>query len=309
MTRTLAIDIGGTNFSVAIFDDEKLTAKATRPTDKTAGPGGMMDSIQEMVRKIAPLGKFDACGIGFGGPVDFEEQKVFLSVQVPGWEGFDLIREVESRFEVQAVVDRDTMVGALGEGFYGVAKGVRPLFYITVSTGVGGGLLTEHGLYRGKNSYACEVGHHTVLPNGPLCLCGSHGCMERMCSGFWLQRDYGDTAENLLKSPVFVMKYVVYLAQGLKNTIMFLNPAMIVLGGGISRAGDALFIPLRKELSRQMTSWSKASINVQPASLRDESILWGALKLAQLHFPSNNRSTIAHSFADGNENRIQFPRN
>jgi glucokinase len=133
--------------------------------------------------------------------------------------------------------------------------------------------------------------------------------MERMCSGLWLQRDYGDTAENLLKSPVFIMKYVVYLAQGLKNTIMFLNPAMIVLGGGISRAGDALFIPLRKELSRQMTSWSKASINVQPASLRDESILWGALKLAQLRFPSNNRSSIAHSLADGNENRIQLPRN
>jgi predicted NBD/HSP70 family sugar kinase len=84
---------------------------------------------------------------------------------------------------------------------------------------------------------------------------------------------------------------------------------MIVLGGGISRAGDALFIPLRKELSRQMTSWSKASINVQPASLRDESILWGALKLAQLRFPSNNRSSIAHSLADGNENRIQLPRN
>jgi len=229
---------------------------------------------------------------------------VFLSVQVPGWEGFDLIREVESRFEVQAVVDRDTMVGALGEGFYGAAKGVLPLFYITVSTGVGGGLLTEHGLYRGKNSFACEVGHHIVLPNGPMCLCGSHGCMERMCSGLWLQRDYGDTAENLLKSPVFVMQYVVYLAQGLKNTIMFLNPAMIVLGGGISRAGDALFIPLRKELSKQMTSWSKVSIDVQPASLRDESILWGALKLAQLHFHSDNRGSIANSYAGGNHNPI-----
>ncbi len=287
MTRTLAIDIGGTNSSVAIFDDEKLAAKATRPTDRLAGPVGMMDNIQEMVGKIAPLGKFDACGIGFGGPVDFENQRVFLSTQVPGWEGFDLVREVESRFQVHAVVDRDTMVGALGEGFYGAGKGIRPLFYITVSTGVGGGLLTEHGLYRGKNSYACEVGHHTVLPDGPLCLCGSHGCMERMCSGLWLQRDYGDTAENLLKSPEFVMQYVVYLAQGLKNTIMFFNPAMIVLGGGISKAGDALFIPLRKELGKQMTSWSKTSIDVQPASLRDESILWGALKLAQLHVHAN----------------------
>jgi glucokinase len=288
MIRTLAIDIGGTNFSVAVFDDENLTAKATKPTDRAQGPIWMINSIKEAVGEIAPSGDFDACGIGFGGPVGFKEQRVVCSTQVPGWEGFDLIREVESSFEVRAVVDRDTMVGALGEGFYGAAKGMRPLFYITVSTGVGGGLLTEHGLYHGKNSFACEVGHHTVLPNGPLCLCGMHGCMERMCSGLWLQRDYGDTAENLLKSTEFVEQYVVYLAQGLKNTIMFLNPATIVMGGGISKAGDALFIPLRKELNKQMTSWSKAAIDVQPASLRDESILWGALKLAQLHVHVNN---------------------
>jgi glucokinase len=284
MHLTLAIDIGGTNFSVAIFDDDKLIAKRTMATDRTAGPRWMMDQIQGIVDVLASGRSFHRCGIGFGGPVDFKRQEVLFNTQVPGWEAFELIREVESRFHAPAVVDRDTMVGALGEGYYGAGRGMRPLFYITLSTGVGGGLLTESGLYRGHDSYACELGHHTVLSNGPLCLCGSYGCMERMCSGLWLERDYGKTAEELFQSPEFVRQYVVHLAQGLKNTIMFLNPAAIIIGGGISKAGDALFIPLREELDRQMTSWSKAVIDIRPASLKGESVLWGALKLAQEHF-------------------------
>lgn len=286
MNRTLAIDIGGTNFSVAAFDGETMLGKATRRTDRAAGPLWMLDEMKEMVSELVAKPEFDACGIGFGGPVHFGSQQVLFSTQVPGWEGFDLIMEVESRFNAPAIMDRDSMAGALGEGIYGAGKGRRPLFYITLSTGVGGGLLTEDGLYHGNDSYACELGHHTVLTNGPVCLCGSSGCMERMCSGLWLERDYGQTAKELLKSPEFVKQYVVYLAQGLKNTIMFLNPALIVIGGGISKAGDALFIPLRKELGRQMTPWSKATIEVVPAALRGESVLWGAMQLAKERFLS-----------------------
>lgn len=281
MKRTLAIDIGGTNFSVGVFAGEKLLGKATRQTDRLAGPYWMLDEMQEMVSELVREPDFDACGIGFGGPVDFGSQKVLFSTQVPGWEGFDLIKEVESRFEAPSVMDRDSMVGALGEGMFGAGIGKRPMFYITLSTGVGGGLLTKNGLFHGHDSYACELGHHTVLTNGPVCLCGSFGCMERMCSGLWLERDYGQTAKELLQSPEFVKQYVVYLAQGLKNTIMFLNPELIVIGGGISKAGDALFLPLRKELGRQMTSWSKAAIDVVPAALRGESVLWGAMQLAK----------------------------
>ncbi len=281
MKRTLALDIGGTNFSVGIFAGEKLIDKETQATDRLAGPSWMLDRMQEMVAKMATGQAFDACGIGFGGPVDFGSQQIVLSTQVPGWEGFDLIREVQKRFDVPAIVDRDSMAGALGEGTYGAGKGFRPLFYITISTGVGGGLLTETGLYRGADSYACELGHHTVMTDGPECLCGSFGCLERMISGLWLERDYGRTAKQLFTDRDFVSRYVIHLAQGLKNTIMFLNPARIVIGGGISRAEDALFLPLRQELDRQMTSWSKARIDVVPASLGGESVLWGALQLVR----------------------------
>jgi glucokinase len=278
--RTLALDIGGTNFSVGVFADEILIGRATQPTNRLAGPLWMLDRMQEMVAGMVTKPAFDACGIGFGGPVDFSTQRVLFSTQVPGWEGFDVIGEVQKRFAAPAIMDRDTMAGALGEGIYGVGKGFRPLFYITLSTGVGGGLLTENGLYRGVDSYACELGHQTVLSQGPECLCGSFGCLERMTSGLWLERDYGKTAQELFTDPEFVSGYVVNLAQGLKNTIMLLNPARIVIGGGISKAGDALFVPLRHELRRQVTSWSKARIDVVPASLGGDSVLWGALRLA-----------------------------
>ena len=120
-----------------------------------------------------------------------------------------------------------------------------------------------------------------VVPDGPACLCGSNGCLERMCCGLWLERDYAKPAKQLFGDPEFVRKYVVYLARGLKAAIMILNPARIVLGGGISKAGDRLFFPLREELDRQMTPWSRARRDVVPAALGDDSVLYGALALAQ----------------------------
>ncbi len=255
----------------------------TRATNRSIGPGWMLDQMEEIVRSWAITDTFDGCGIGFGGPVDFAAQQVIYSTHAEGWNDFDLVGEVSRRFGAPAVVDRDTMVGALGEGFFGSGRSIRPLFYMTLSTGIGGGLLLENdSLLRGADSFACELGHHTIVPDGPECLCGSRGCLERMCCGLWLQRDFGQLAHLLLLDPKFVEQYVVFLARGLKNTIMFLNPARLVIGGGIAKAGDRLFLPLRAELARQMPSWSKAQIDVVPAELKDHTVLWGGLKLVEL---------------------------
>src|SRR5439155_10562622 len=134
---------------------------------------------------------------------------------------------------------------------------------------------------RGADSFAGELGHLTVRPEGPECLGGARGCLERMCSGLWLARDHGRPAEELLRDPEFVRRYVVDLALGLKACIMLLNPARIVIGGGIAKAGDALFEPLRAEMGRQITAWSRATIDVAPAKLGDDSVLYGALALAR----------------------------
>ena len=277
---TLAIDIGGTNFSVALFKNRSLIHSERRATLRGAGPDWMLGQMEEIVAGWMIRQPLDGCGIGFGGPVNFAEQRVVYSTHVSGWDNFDLPGEVQRRFRVPAVMDRDSIVGVLGEGTFGAGVGKRPLFYMTLSTGIGGGFLEETGVLRGANSFACEIGHHTVVPNGPACLCGSSGCLERMCCGLWLERDYGVPAKILFQDPAFVRKYVVPLAQGLKNCIMFLNPERIVIGGGLAKAGDALFLPLREELVRQMPSWSKARLDVVPAALADTTVLWGALEFA-----------------------------
>jgi glucokinase len=277
--NTLAIDIGGTKFSLALFEGERMVDRVTRSTDQEGGR-------EWMVAQFAPLArrwKFDRCGIGFGGPVNFAAQMVTLSTHVGGWQGFDLVRHIRREFGVSAVMDNDANVGALGEAHYGAGKGFSPLFYMTLSTGIGGGIYADGQIWRGADSYGGEIGHLNVRPDGPECLCGSHGCYERMCCGLWLERDFGRPAAELLQDPAFVERYVVDLARGLKAAIMLLNPARIVIGGGIAKAGDALFGPLRAELRRQIAAWSRARIDVAPAALGDDSVLWGALALARTY--------------------------
>jgi glucokinase len=200
---------------------------------------------------------------------------------VRGWNDFDLAGFVRSELGVPAIMDNDANVGALGERHHGAGAGFDPLFYMTLSTGIGGGIVYDGCVYRGADSYAGEVGHLAVRPDGPVCLCGSRGCFERMCSGLWLERDHGQPASELMQDAAFVKRYVVDLALGLKAAIMILNPARIVIGGGISKAGDRLFVPLREEVRRQITTWSRARIDIVPAALADDSVLFGALALTK----------------------------
>jgi glucokinase len=278
--RTLGIDIGGTKFSVAGFEDDRLVLRHSAATDRDAGPEWMCSQIERLFAswQFQP----ERCGIGFGGPVDFLTQTVTLSTHVDGWAGFPLIERIERLTGAPAVMDNDANVGALGEALYGAGRGADSLFYMTLSTGIGGGIVMNGNIYRGADSYAGEIGHLNVEPDGPDCLCGSRGCYERMCCGLWLERDHGKPAVELFSDPGFVEKYVVYLARGLKAALMLLNPARIVIGGGISKAGDALFVPLRAELGRQMTAWSRARRDVVPAALGDDSVLWGASAMARM---------------------------
>ena len=281
MTRTLAIDIGGTKFSMAGFESDRMVARETRATDREGGREWMLSQIADVGRSWRASHGFEICGVGFGGPVDFAAQRVALSTHVGGWNDFDLPGFVRTELGVPAVMDNDANVGALGEAHFGAGLGFDPLFYMTLSTGIGGGVVHRGSVYRGADSYAGEIGHMTIRPQGPDCLCGSNGCFERMCCGLWLERDHGRPAKELVYDPEFVRRYVVDLALGLKSAIMLLNPARIVIGGGISKAGDVLFGPLRAELRRQVPAWSRARIDVVPASLADDSVLYGALALTK----------------------------
>jgi glucokinase len=281
--KTIAIDIGGTKFSVAGFEDDRMALRETRATNRDGGPAWLCSEIGAIVRAWRDTAGFaaDKAGIGFGGPVDFKQQTITLSTHVAGWQAFPLLDRIEEIVGVRPVVDNDANVGGLGEYLFGAGQGADPLFYMTLSTGIGGGIIWGGRIYRGADSFAGELGHLTIRPDGPECLCGSFGCFERMCCGLWLERDYGRTAKELLQDPEFTRRYVVDLARGLKAAIMIVNPARIIIGGGLSKAGDALFVPLRAELRQQITNWSRARIDVQPAALGDDSVLYGALALAK----------------------------
>ncbi len=279
--NTLAIDIGGTKFSIAAFERDRMVLRDTRATDREGGRDWMLAQILSIAREWSNQMRFDRCGIGFGGPVSFTEQRIALSTHVGGWKDFRLTAFIESELRLPALMDNDANTGALGEGRFGAGKRCDPLFYMTLSTGIGGGIATNGSVYHGADSWAGEIGHLTIRPDGPECLCGAHGCLERMCGGIWMEQDHGKSAKDLMQDPAFVSRYVVNLALGLKACIMLLNPARIVIGGGIAKAGEALFRPLREELGRHMTAWSQARVDVVPAALGDDSVLYGALVLAE----------------------------
>ena len=276
----LAIDIGGTKFSVAVFEDGRMALRESRATDAGGGRVWMTGQLDEILARWRER-RFAGCGIGFGGPVNFAAQRVVLSTHVGGWSDFDLCGFVRERIGAPVVMDNDANAGAIGEGEFGAGKGYSPLFYMTLSTGIGGGIYESGRVWRGADSYAGEIGHLTIRPDGPECLCGARGCFERLCCGLWLEKDHGKSARELMLDETFVADYVINLTLGLKAAIMLLNPGRIVIGGGISKAGDRLFVPLLRELRRQITSWSGARIDCVPAQLGDDSVLFGALALAR----------------------------
>ncbi len=278
---TLAIDIGGTKLALAVFENGQIVRRARRPTNRELGPTAALPEIVSIAQEWKKEVGFDRCGVGFGGPVDFVNQRAALSTHAAGWDGFPLRDHLQDALGVPTIIDNDANVGALGEAQFGAGAGHRPLFFMTVSTGIGGGLILEdNSVYRGANSWACEIGHMTIRPDGPACLCGSNGCLERMCCGLWLERDHGKPPAELFTDPEFVKRYMVDLALGVKAALMLLNPARVVIGGGISQAGDRLFVPLREELARQWPTWSGARTEVVQAALGGDSVLWGAYALA-----------------------------
>ncbi|HEX4229664.1 MAG TPA: ROK family protein [Bryobacteraceae bacterium] len=283
MAKTLAIDIGGTKFTIGGFEGSELILRESYATDREFAATSTYSQIEETVKRWREAKGFrpDRCGIGFGGPVDFQSQSVIMSTHVAGWAEFPLVERVRSFAGAPVVMDNDANVGALGESIFGAGRGLDPLFYMTLSTGIGGGVVIDRRIYHGANSYAGELGHMNIEPDGPECLCGSRGCFERMCCGLWLERDYGRPASELLMDPDFAGRYVVRLARGLKTVIMILNPARLIIGGGIAKAGDRLFLPLRQELGHQMTDWSRAAREIVPAQLGDDSVLFGALALSE----------------------------
>ena len=277
----LAIDIGGTKHSLALFRDRRMVRRATYPTDVAGGRAWMVDHLSSLLHDWFQDGRPAACGIGFGGPVDFAAQRVGRSMHVGGWQEFPLPALLAEEFGVPCRMDNDANLGALGEYAEGAGRGVASLLYMTLSTGIGAGILLDGKIMHGADSLAGELGHMPVETDGPRCSCGSRGCFEALCSGRAIEARTGRSAADLLPDPAFRAGYIPSLARGLRAALMLLNPERVVIGGGLSKAGEVLFADLRNELRRQIPASLPVRIDVQPAALGDDSVLWGALVLAE----------------------------
>ena len=277
--QVLCIDIGGTKFSAAIVENNEIIEKSTHITNKSGGEKWMLEKLECIISNYQKKYIINYCGIGFGGPVDYKKQKIFCSTLIDGWSNFDFPLFFKEKYDFNTIIDNDANLGALGEAKFGAGINCNPLFYMTLSTGIGGGIIVDNKILHGANSCSGEIGHLTIIQNGPLCPCGAKGCLERLCSGLSLEKDYGKKPDELFRDREFVDKYVINLAKGLLHCIKLINPERIVIGGGLSKSGDNLFIPLRKELNRQTAGKINSIIDVQPAKLGDNNVLFGAYAL------------------------------
>lgn len=314
MTNLLAIDIGGTHFRIGLFDPEgDLLLVTEGETDSSGGRDWMLNEIRE--KSQALIAKADspvrACGISFGGPVDFKQQRV-SSMHVSGWKGFKLAKWAEENLDLKCQVDNDANAGALGEFRYGSGRGTESILYLTISTGVGGGLVCQGKVVRGKDCMAGELGHIPVSDAGALCSCGGRGCLETICSGTaiglrgrglaqrkpelmprTIELSSGDseriTAEAIFRAAgegergaIFIVREAARaLARALIIAIRILNPDEIILGGGVALSGKVLLEPVHEYLSEFSAPMLEYSTNVVQAELGRYSPLYGAAALAR----------------------------
>jgi len=309
MTNVLAVDIGGTHFRVALFDaGGRRLLLSEGKTEPSGGREWMLTKIREGAQDLIARsdGPVNACGVSFGGPVDFRQQRV-SSMHVSGWRGFELAQWMEDSLSLRCRVDNDANAGVLGEFRYGAGRGTESILYLTISTGIGGGVVCRGEVLRGKDSMAGELGHMPVSDGGALCSCGGRGCLETISSGTaialrgrglarrkpevmprTLQLSSGDpeqiTAEAVFRaagegerSALFIVREAARaLARGLLIAIRILNPDKIILGGGVALSGRILLDPLHEFLDEFSAPMLEHSTEIVQAELGKYSPLYGA---------------------------------
>lgn len=279
MTQTLTIDIGGTTCAVAITDDDGVTNLESWLTE---GSTVNLDRVVDYYRDYRAAGgePVDSIGVCFGGPVDHASATVTRSVHVPGWQGFDFREWATEHFGLPISVDNDAKVGALAEYRLG-GHGTSDLVYVTVSTGIGLGAVSDGRLVRGTSNEAGELGHTRVSGEQKRCSCGRTGCLERLCSGYWLEHDYGKPPAELFADEGFLAEYGKSFARGLVNAVLLYNPAVVVLGGGVSRVGSRLSASIRDGLRTELASWEHMLPNIVISAFDHEGVHRGAKELTR----------------------------
>lgn len=313
---TIGVDVGGTKVAAGLVDGEgnllNITRRATPsyPDDVTAA---VLDAVRTLSRDVSVAG----VGLAVPGFVSADQSTLLLAPNIPGWRNVPLQALMQQETGLPVIVENDANAAAWGEAVHGAGRGEADLVCITVGTGIGGGVILEGRLLRGRWGFAAEIGHMQVDPKGRPCGCGQRGCWEQYANGAALLAEaqhgasvHKDQARVLLAhgdgtpggitpthvtaaahqgDPVALAAFETlggWLGQGLANLAAVLDPGCFILGGGVSDAGEILLGPTRSRLETALTAGVHRPLpEVKKALLGNNAGMIGAAALAA-HLPA-----------------------
>jgi glucokinase len=308
MSLVVAVDIGGTQIRAAVYEPNNPSPLNLKRVRSLALQPGVFDRLVSAIESVWPSEQ-QVAAIGFSspGPLDPYRGIVLATPNIPEWKNFPVREKLSERFGVPVHIDNDANLAGLAEWKYGAAKGHHNVLYLTISTGIGGGVIIEDRLLQGYHGLAAEVGHMIIDPNGPPCGCGHRGHVESFASGPSIARYVNEqlaagTKSTLQADPNLSGRQVAdaalqgdslaraafarageYLGIGVANYLAILDPSIIVFGGGVSQVGDLLFKPFEESLKKHILHPRYLEgLVIARAALGDDAGLLGARALAEL---------------------------
>ena len=298
----VGIDIGGTKLATVVADDScKIINKVRKPTLADKGPEYALQLLFDMVYQTIEEASLEletirAIGVSCGGPLDTKTGVVYSPPNLPGWDAFPLKEKLESEFKVPTMIENDANACALAEYRFGGGRGYNVVLYMTMSTGIGGGIVVNGKIFHGANDSAGEVGHQILLPDGPQCGCGKRGCLEALCSGPAIARRAKEAIQNQSNSAILALadgkldavqsehvleaarqddslaqklidETAYYMGWGIANLVNVLNPDIVLLGTIAIAAGDILLNPIRHTVSSYAMARPAEVVQIMPAQL------------------------------------------
>lgn len=307
MGAYIAVDVGGTQIRVAVFPQEgiePLRQKKILTFHKNDAPELR---INDLIAELWPANeKVLGIGVAAPGPLDPKSGVIVKAPNIPAWTNLPLRELIHQRFGAPVALGNDANLAAVGEWKFGAGRGHENLVYLTISTGIGGGVICDGRLLLGQSGFAAELGHVTLLLDGPLCSCGQPGHLEAISSGTGIANFVAAELEKGVPSSLAPDPYPSarditlaaqkgdalavaalnragkYLGLGLANFLQIFNPSIIILGGGVSQSGDLLLKPMKASLNeRVMGPEYLTNLTITLAQLGDMAGLLGALALAR----------------------------
>ena len=283
----LAVDIGGTKLSAGIVSDDGRVLAQDRCNTPSDGVWDVLAALIERVRVQAasvssPLGtgyELIACGVGSGGPMSDDGDKV-STLSIPSWCNFPLRSSIASLTGLPTYVDNDAKAIVLGEVWCGAAAGYRDVIGMVVSTGVGGGIITDGKLLDGDTGNAGHIGHINVVPGGRSCKCGARGCLEAVASGTAIAAMTGKPAAQA--TPEIVHQTGVYVGRAVASVAALLDLRLAVIGGSVALGfGDPFFHAAQAEADRYAMISFARGVRIRPTGLGANAPLVGAAAVAR----------------------------